>query len=344
MKMKLSALLFITAIVLQLTACSTKVNDTANEAAKSTAISTADTASSSVKDFSSSESTSSESSSLANERSMPDTSSTSKTVSSKSVKNPSSAKTVSKSESAALKTATASKAVSSAAASKKSENKASSKAAVRSESSKAAAMVSSKAEPKKTESITTEIETPREENVSNQTTETPIVSEVTESSETMIVEEPVSSAPREWVDQHPPVETDKSTLSPEVAPYAYPYDLEAIRNEMIAYGESLGMHFDERLDQEDTSWATTTKSNFYHDWYTGEGFDPNHLREACLGEIQSEADFRYSSFGTPPDWLYFNPLLLPDDEHDGDFVVCVCWFVGDKFNYDEWYESIKDQL
>lgn len=201
-----------------------------------------------------------------------------------------------------------------------------------------------KSEPQKTENTTTTIEKPQEEKTIVSTpaaTETHSTINEEPSSEAQTTEEPVNSSPTEWVWQHPPVETDKSTLDPEVAPYAYPYDLDAIRTEMIAYGESLGMHYDDRLGLEDTNWSMYTMSADFRDRWEGYDINPSSFRDDCLGNITGILkDLKE----TPSEWFYFNVLLLPDEDREGDFKVYVPYNIGDYYNYDEWCKSIEDQL
>lgn len=203
-----------------------------------------------------------------------------------------------------------------------------------------------KSEPQKTENTTTTIERPQEEKTIVSTpaaTETHSTINEEPSSEVQITEEPVNSSPTEWVWQHPPVETDKSTLDPEVAPYAYPYDLDAIRTEMIAYGESLGMHYDDRIVLEWSTWSMYTMSADYCDYYTGECNSPELLRKECLGNLDHIIESEKISYGTPKEYLYFNIMLLPDEEREGQFLVYVPHNSAENKEYqDEWYNSIKD--
>lgn len=358
MKMKLSVFFVIVSMLLHLTACGAKARDGTVSSSSQTvtsaveSVDNADRSTDTNSSFSShgirqntdiGESTDVTKDSVSRITSSKNESAASKASSLAAAPNKNESKAAA---SAATSKPTVSKATSSTAktASKTESKKSSQTSSATAEATQTAskAVVSSRSEPPKTDSTTTEIETPREEKTeSAQPADVSQTMIETTSSEVQIIEEPASSYPKEWVKQHPPVEYDKSTLDPEVAPYAYPYDLEAIRNEMIAYGESLGMHFDDRLDLEGTNWSMFTMSADFRDPWEGYDIDPAAFRDDCLGNISR---FLKIYKETPPDWIYFNVLLLPDEEREGDFKVYVPHTIGDKFNFNEWYESIEDQL
>lgn len=121
-----------------------------------------------------------------------------------------------------------------------------------------------------------------------------------------IVDEPVIDEP---VDE-PVVSEPEDVDGPEPedpvydSPYVRPFDIEAIRADMIAYGIERGMHYDESVNLDNAGWSSPMGTD---------GFStPDYCMERMPGRCREEIDWVVNhtyEMGCVPDDCSFNVII-----------------------------------
>lgn len=296
MKTKLTALILIAVMALQLTACGKK-NDTENISSlpleSESIVETIDTPSTpdTTSDPTGSKSTDTDTN---NEKSSDTSSSASKTEK----KNNSSSALSSKNTS-----------------SKKSDSAVSSKAS----SSKASA---SKAASTTQPTTITTTDGGNTGTVNNQNTVTtvpdtePIQSTPQQTQPVVSYYEP-EPTPQPTPEPEPQPEPDPEPEPPVIdSPYARPFDIEIIRNDMIAYGQERGLILDESLNIDNAAWTSPLNTRWYND------DDAELCFRNCFEEIDSVTTYFDNKYGDH-DGVRFNVQIIEIDEYPGEYRIYV---------------------
>lgn len=97
------------------------------------------------------------------------------------------------------------------------------------------------------------------------------------------------------------------------SPYARPFDIAAIRNEMITYGEQKGLILDESI-------SINNASSFSIDTRYSQDKDYESLHRSCLEEIDSLINMiKYD--GLSPSDIHFNVQIVEIPEHPGEYKI-----------------------
>lgn len=158
-------------------------------------------------------------------------------------------------------------------------------------------------------------------NTANTTTQAPVEQQT--QSQTP-VQEPVVSyyepEPQPTPEPEPEPTPEPEPEPPAVdSPYARPFDVETIRNDMIAYGQERGLVLDESLNIDNAAWSSPDNTRWWtdeNDVYYGTKY------QACLAEIDCLIDF-FAYEGTSPDRVLFNVQIIEIPEYPGEYRIYV---------------------
>lgn len=141
--------------------------------------------------------------------------------------------------------------------------------------------------------------------------------------EVPVVSEPVVSEPDidEPVVDEPVIEDPVESEVVIDSPYARPFDLEAIRNDMIQQGLDAGMNLNEELTIEGTSWMFPLDTNYYNGT-TEESV--NYFMRDCEYAVNAVIDNIYY-WGDTPDLYDFNIVILDSPDFEGEFEIYVVY-------------------
>lgn len=95
------------------------------------------------------------------------------------------------------------------------------------------------------------------------------------------------------------------------SPYARPFDVETIRNDMIAYGQERGLILDESMDIDNSAWFSPENTR----WWRNEDYDALH--NTCLEEIDLTVRDAEND-GVSPSDVRFNVQLIEITEYPGE--------------------------
>lgn len=98
------------------------------------------------------------------------------------------------------------------------------------------------------------------------------------------------------------------------SPYARPFDVETIRNDMIVYGQECGLILDESMDIDNSAWTSPENTR----WWRDEDCEALHL--SCLEEIDSIL-IRAKYDGVQTSDVRFNIQLIEITEYPGEYRI-----------------------
>lgn len=102
------------------------------------------------------------------------------------------------------------------------------------------------------------------------------------------------------------------------SPYARPFDVETIRNDMIAYGQECGLILDESLNIDNAAWFSPINTR----WYDNSTDDADIFVKNCHEDIDSLIEF-FAYEGTSPDRVLFNVQIVEIPEYPGEYRIYV---------------------
>lgn len=108
------------------------------------------------------------------------------------------------------------------------------------------------------------------------------------------------------------LETTDTPEIPEPDPYDYPYNMDEVRNDLIEYGESLGLYFDEDVTMKN---ATSIVNN-----QTKAAVNGKALKNWCRQDIDSIVNIAHYQ-NVELDRIGFNIIIYDSPNYAGEYII-----------------------